>query len=180
MGGFGRVVAIVSLLVLPALAHAEPSAYIGLEAVSSQINDSFFGLDPMVVGGAEFRSPSGLALGIGIAVRDTDHNDDDDYYGDELYDGVFMKTDLYLRYDFFPREAISPFVAAGVTMAWLTTYRCANEFDCISDDFGSSGTSYRVGVAMNVDTDQKLNIFYSRYLGTDNVTMDMLGVSAQF
>jgi hypothetical protein len=133
----------------------------------------------MVVAGAEYRLPHGWEIGLSGSLRDGE-----DESLDEPVDSVFARTDLYIRYDFLREQAVNPFIAAGASAAWLTTSHCeyvdTYQPECIDEDFGSFGISYRVGVALRVSSRQKLNISYSRYTDNDEVVIHTLSLGAQF
>ncbi|RFA24738.1 hypothetical protein CAI21_20525 [Alkalilimnicola ehrlichii] len=129
----------------------------------------------LIAFGFEWEASPRLGYGFSLGMRDQDADN-----------GIWGKGDGYLRYRLRPNGALDPFVVGAVSSVGLSRHECsagangASPMACGTERSGSYGLSYRLGVAIGNRSGAQLDVFWSQYLGTEDVQLNIVGVRGVF
>jgi hypothetical protein len=133
--------------------------------------------------GLEYGAGGPLSGGFSFAFTNLDDSDDSEESG--------LKADAYLKYSLRPKHKFNPFISAGASAAALR-YR---EFGWFvgNDDAGipvyyqyvsrtarSIGAIYQVGTTLGIGRRLQLDVYWSQFFGTEEVSINMIGIRGSF
>lgn len=131
--------------------------------------------------GAEYSSGGKLWYGFNASYS-TKNNDTD----------LGVKGDGYLKYNFFPKHTLNPYLSVGFSAAAFKYQECGimnrgNEGagtyahnGCVSYSVSSFGAIYQVGTIVQLGKRFGVDAFWSQFIGTNNVILNMIGIRVGF
>jgi hypothetical protein len=103
-----------------------------------------------------------------------------------------VKGDGYLKYNFFPKYTLNPYLSVGFSAAAFKYQECgimnigngnAGTYahnGCVSHSVSSFGAIYQVGTIVQIGKRFEADAFWSQFIGTNNVILNMIGFKVRF